>query len=262
MTAVLDPDHREWVAVSPHLSRRVTVELPRVGVQLYRLSAGYLNPLHSHPNGQLDVILQGSGTHRSAIARRVGKRVVQAVETVTVQPGECYYVPSGVPHEFLVGASGPVTILEILLAPQGTDAPGVPFLGRPAARRGSRWVRHDDRGARRLVIARTEEAEFVYYELPAAYHGTRHLHPEAQVGVCLSGTVLHRLSLSVRRGRRTVRTETDLVVRPGDSYYIPSNVPHESWVRAAPAMFLDVALRKPGHRASSADAAPSVVRAS
>lgn len=212
---------------------------------MYRLDAGYQNPLHSHRLAQLDVVVSGRGTHRAVVARVRNGRATQEVRAGLVAPGECYYVPPHMPHEFVVDGTGPIVLLEVMLAPRHAHEES-PFVGRPVPTRGARWVREGSRGARKLTIARTEEAEFAYYELPVGFHGSRHAHASMQAGVCLAGESLHRMELSVRQGRRTLRQSTDLTMTPGDCYFIPGGVPHESWVVGdRPALMLDVELLAP-----------------
>lgn len=235
----------DWEQVGPHFARRRVVDVPGARFELHRLDAGFRNALHEHREAQLDVVISGEGTHRSVVARLRGGQATQQLTATAVGPGDCYYIPSHVPHEFAVGSTGPVLLLEVMLVPR--EAHGdAPFVAHATSSRSNRWMRADAQGARAQVIARTPEAEFAYYELPVGYHGPRHTHPHLQAGVCLGGEILHRMELSVRQGRRTLRQSTDLTIRNGDCYFIPAGVPHESWVVGMePCRFVDVLLNAP-----------------
>lgn len=244
----------EWEQAGPHVAIRRIVEVPGARFELHRLDAGYRNALHAHKDAQLDVVVGGEGVHRSVVARLRRGRPTQRLLATPVGPGDCYYIPPNVPHEFTVGAMNPALLLEVRLMPRNPhDEP--PFVAHPTGLRPERWVRADSQGAREYIIARTPEAVFSYYELPVAYHGTRHAHPHLQAGVCLSGEILHRMELSVRQGRRTLRQATDLTIRGGDSYFIPAGVPHESWVVGSePCRFVDVLVNASGPRRSARSA--------
>lgn len=233
-----------WVQVGPQVSRRLAVDLPGARFNMFRLDAGFRSQLHTHHEAQLDVVVSGHGLHRASVATVRHGRATQHVQSVPVGPGECYFVPPDLPHEFSVDASGPIVLLEVLL--DARHAPGgPPRFRRPKGGRRSGWTPYEgNSGARRLLVAHAEGAEFAYYELPPGFHGARHVHPSMQAGLILSGEALHRMELSVRQGRRTLRQPTDLMVMAGDTYFVPADVPHESWVIGPdPVLALDVELR-------------------
>ena len=110
-----------------------------------------------------------------------------------------------------------------------------------------------DRFTQRKVVAHTEEAEFALIRVGSGHSVAMHAHREGQLGVIISGFGVHRMLLSVRRGRRTVRQFTDIHLRPGDCYFIPAGVPHEFHVEGGrPVLALDVALARPRRRRAGA----------
>ncbi|HEY6237965.1 MAG TPA: cupin domain-containing protein [Thermoplasmata archaeon] len=127
---------------------------------------------------------------------------------------------------------------------------GIPT-ARSRRRRG--WVRVE-KDAQRKIVATTEDAEFALLRIGVRHVPQIHSHRESQVGVIISGAGVHRMLLSVRRGRRTVKQVTELLLRPGDCYFIPPDVPHEFQVEGnRPVVALDVTLAKPRRRAGRLD---------
>ncbi len=240
MTRVLSGQQKDWEQIGPHLAQRVLVEVPGTRLMIHRLDAGFHNPLHEHAAAQLDVVVSGRGVHSWVEGSVRGGRVVQRTRATPVGAGDCYYIPPHLPHEFGVDPARPLVLLEVMMTERDPGALSA-FVARPAPAKGQSWSRADAVGGRRLVVARTPEAEFAYYELPVGYHGTPHSHPALQAGVCLSGALEHEMVLSVRRGRRTIRKATRVTIEAGDAYFIPKEVPHASWNTGdRPALFLDV----------------------
>jgi len=101
----------------------------------------------------------------------------------------------------------------------------------------------------RKIVAATDEATFALVRIGPGRAPEIHSHQEPQMGVIISGTGVHRMILSVRRGRRTVKQVTELLLRPGDCYFIPPGVPHEFQLEGSrPVVALDVTLAKLRHR--------------
>ncbi len=65
------------------------------------------------------------------------------------------------------------------------------------------------------------------YRIGPGVHSPLHRHREAQMGICIEGSGLHRILLWVRRGRSTRGEMTEVRVHAGDAYYIPPLTPHE-----------------------------------
>jgi quercetin dioxygenase-like cupin family protein len=70
-------------------------------------------------------------------------------------------------------------------------------------------------GVKRRILAHGKEMTFVLYEIAPNTRFPKHTHPHVQSGTFLQGG-----------GRFEVGQET-WKMRPGSSYLIPSNVPHE-----------------------------------
>jgi quercetin dioxygenase-like cupin family protein len=74
------------------------IEGERITLAFVELAPNAVVPEHRHPNEQLGIMLQGSGTFR------VGD------ETREVHPGSTWRILSNVPHELTAGPDGAVVI--------------------------------------------------------------------------------------------------------------------------------------------------------
>ncbi|TAK44750.1 MAG: cupin domain-containing protein [Betaproteobacteria bacterium] len=76
-----------------------------VMLSVVRLAPNAVGQLHSHPNEQWGVLLEGSATR------------IQGGEEVAVGTGEFWHTPGGVPHGIRAGAGGAV-VLDIFSPPR------------------------------------------------------------------------------------------------------------------------------------------------
>ncbi len=76
-----------------------------VMLSVVRLAPNAVGQVHSHPNEQWGVLLEGSATR------------IQGDEEVAVGTGEFWHTPGGVPHGIRAGASGAV-VLDIFSPPR------------------------------------------------------------------------------------------------------------------------------------------------
>ena len=63
-------------------------------------------------------------------------------------------------------------------------------------------------------LASGSGARMVLYRVKAGTVVEEHVHPHAQLGVIMDGQGFHRVGIE------------ELALKPGDSYYIPPNLPH------------------------------------
>ena len=76
-----------------------------VMLSVVRIAPNAVGDIHSHPNEQWGVLLEGSATR------------IQGGEKVAVNAGEFWHTPGGVPHGIRAGATGAV-ILDIFSPPR------------------------------------------------------------------------------------------------------------------------------------------------
>jgi len=76
-----------------------------VMLSVVRIEPNASGPVHSHPNEQWGVLLEGSATR------------IQGGEEVAVSAGEFWHTPGGVPHGIRVGTEGAV-VLDIFSPPR------------------------------------------------------------------------------------------------------------------------------------------------
>ena len=77
----------------------------RIMLSVVRMAPNAVGKVHSHPNEQWGVLLEGSATR------------IQAGEEVAVSAGEFWRTPGGVPHGIRVGAEGAL-VLDIFSPPR------------------------------------------------------------------------------------------------------------------------------------------------
>lgn len=100
-------------------------------------------------------------------------------------------------------------------------------------------------GIRQKIIFRGSGTTLALYRIAPGAHSPLHRHKESQLGICVSGSGLHRILLRVRRGRGTRGEMTEIRIQGGDAYYIPPNVPHEFIAdRRRGAVILDVVMHR------------------
>jgi len=82
-------DHPEaWHEVQPGVRRRILAHAPETMLVLYHIEPDRVFAKHSHRHAQSGTILEGGG------------RFEAGGTTWTVGPGDAYYIPPDVPHEF------------------------------------------------------------------------------------------------------------------------------------------------------------------
>jgi quercetin dioxygenase-like cupin family protein len=105
---------------------------------MYRIPPRYRGAMHSHPAAQLGVILEGTGEHRMLLTVQRGGRARQELTEIGLRPGDYFFVPSGVPHDFSVADESPVVCVEMTL---GAGSPALAAELLPRRSRGVRRVR-------------------------------------------------------------------------------------------------------------------------
>ena len=84
-------------------------------------------------------------------------------------------------------------------------------------------------GVRRRILTRAPQVMLVLYRIEPDRLFPKHTHPHVQAGTFLEGGGTFQVG------------EASWVMRPGDSYSIPPNVPHELRTRRdGPSVILDV----------------------
>ena len=108
---IRDEPPSAWVEVSPQVRLRRMIEADGTAVIMYRINPGTRFAVHSHRVAELGVMLSGRG------------QATIGGESRMLEPGASFYIPPGVPHEFIADRSGPVLMLNITV-PVSTDADG------------------------------------------------------------------------------------------------------------------------------------------
>ena len=81
-------------------------------------------------------------------------------------------------------------------------------------------------GVERQDISEVGGTRFCVYRLEGGRRFDYHTHPQAEMGVVVTGGWTHRLLLDFgTRGARR-RQVVEVVCKRGDCYYVPPNVPH------------------------------------
>lgn len=89
-----------WHDFMPGVKRRILVNNSAATAALYKLNANADVPLHSHPQAQYGICLEGSGTFK------VGDK------TWKMKKGDSYYIPPSVTHGLKIDASAETTLVE------------------------------------------------------------------------------------------------------------------------------------------------------
>lgn len=97
-----------WHEAMPGVRRRILNHSPAGMMVLYRIDAGKVFALHSHPHAQYGVFLEGGGEFR------VGDTVWK------VKKGDSYYIPPGVSHE-LRTSEGQQSVIVDFFTPERQD---------------------------------------------------------------------------------------------------------------------------------------------
>lgn len=100
-----------WHDVMPGVKRRILTHGHGVMMVLYHIGPNCTFPMHTHPQVQAGVFLEGSGKFK------VGK------EVYLVRKGSSYSIPSGVPHELVTDPSSSCVVLDVF-APERDDLKG------------------------------------------------------------------------------------------------------------------------------------------
>jgi quercetin dioxygenase-like cupin family protein len=89
-----------WHDFMPGVRRRILVNNSGATCALYRLSAGSVVPLHSHPQAQYGVCLDGAGVFT------IGEK------SWNLKKGDSYYIPPSVTHGLKIDASKNTELVE------------------------------------------------------------------------------------------------------------------------------------------------------
>ncbi len=100
-----------WHDVMPGVKRRILTYGHGVMMAQYHIAPNTTFPMHTHPQVQAGVLLEGSGK------LQVGK------EFYLLRKGSSYSIPSGVPHELVTDPTGPCIVLDVFV-PERDDLKG------------------------------------------------------------------------------------------------------------------------------------------
>lgn len=89
-----------WHDFMPGVRRRILMNTSAATGTLYRLAPGSEVPLHSHPQAQYGVCLEGGGVFT------VGEK------TWKMEKGDSYYIPPSVRHGLRIDAGAETTLVE------------------------------------------------------------------------------------------------------------------------------------------------------
>ncbi len=89
-----------WHDFMPGVRRRILMNTSAATGTLYKLDGGAEVPLHSHPQAQYGVCIEGSGVFS------VGDK------TWRMKKGDSYYIPPSVTHGLRIDVGGDATLVE------------------------------------------------------------------------------------------------------------------------------------------------------
>ncbi|MGA2198697.1 MAG: cupin domain-containing protein [Nitrososphaerales archaeon] len=89
-----------WHDFMPGIRRRILVNNSGATAAVYKLNRGSEVPLHSHPQAQYGVCVEGAG------AFTVGDK------TWTMKKGDSYYIPPSMTHRLKIDQAGDATLVE------------------------------------------------------------------------------------------------------------------------------------------------------
>ena len=84
----------------PGVRRRILVNNSAATAALYKMNGGAEVPLHSHPQAQYGVCMEGSGVFK------VGDK------SWTLKKGDSYYIPPSIVHGLKIDANAETTLVE------------------------------------------------------------------------------------------------------------------------------------------------------
>jgi quercetin dioxygenase-like cupin family protein len=96
-----------WHDFLPGIRRRILMNTSAATGTLYRLDAGSEVPLHSHPQAQYGVCLEGRGVFT------VGEKAWQ------METGDSYYIPPSVRHGLKIDAGSSAILVEFFTPVRG-----------------------------------------------------------------------------------------------------------------------------------------------
>jgi quercetin dioxygenase-like cupin family protein len=89
-----------WHEIMPGVRRRILNHASTGMMVHYKIEPGKTFPRHNHPHAQFGVILEGQGVFK--IDGKVW----------TVKPGDGYFIPPGIFHEFSIEGSVPAIAID------------------------------------------------------------------------------------------------------------------------------------------------------
>ena len=89
-----------WFDFLPGVKRRILANNSAATMALYKLEANAEVPLHSHPQAQYGVCIEGSGVFT------VGDKKWK------MKKGDSYYIPPSIVHGLKIEANSPTTLVE------------------------------------------------------------------------------------------------------------------------------------------------------
>ena len=89
-----------WHDFTPGVRRRILVNNTAATMALYKLNGDAVVPLHSHPQAQYGICLEGSGVFT------VGDK------TWKMKKGDTYYIPPSVTHGLKIDPNSDTTLVE------------------------------------------------------------------------------------------------------------------------------------------------------
>ena len=89
-----------WHEVMPGVKRRILGHSSTGMMVYYKIDSGKIFPRHNHPHAQFGVILEGE-----ALFNIEGREW-------PAKPGDTYFIPPGMFHEFRVIGSNPATVID------------------------------------------------------------------------------------------------------------------------------------------------------
>ena len=94
-----------WDDSLPGIRSRRLLRSREADLILYRIQPGILFPAHSHADAQMGLVLEGGGLQRAN------------GEITRLTPGDSYYTPPYIPHEFETVSRGTTVIVDVELHP-------------------------------------------------------------------------------------------------------------------------------------------------